>query len=113
MPGVSPAAPHLWRPHPCATHAPPSHPAQVIYACNVLDSDLESGNDMVKQVAQLAAAEGASHVVVSAQVLALSCRGPRGLPRHGRLFLCNVGTAHLHLVYHSGARGASHTLVPS
>lgn len=56
-------------PAPAPPHsAPPPRPAQVIYACNVLDTDLESGNDMVKQVAQVAAAEGASHVVVSAQV---------------------------------------------
>eukprot|EP00962_Isochrysis_galbana_P018044 scaffold5190_cov113-Isochrysis_galbana.AAC.8 len=55
-------------PAPAPPHsAPPPRPAQVIYACNVLDTDLESGNDMVKQVAQVAAAEGASHVVVSAQ----------------------------------------------
>jgi len=41
---------------------------KVIYACNVLDSDLESGNAMVAQVAEVAKSEGASHVVVSAQV---------------------------------------------
>mgnify|MGYP003683914373 CR=1 FL=1 len=65
-------------------------PIQVIYACNVLDSDLESGNAMVAQVAEVAKSEGASHVVVSAQVAhtasigrdAPSATGLRQLPYH-------------------------------
>eukprot|EP00639_Heterosigma_akashiwo_P005514 CAMPEP_0194565962 /NCGR_PEP_ID=MMETSP0292-20121207/5036_1 /TAXON_ID=39354 /ORGANISM="Heterosigma akashiwo, Strain CCMP2393" /LENGTH=364 /DNA_ID=CAMNT_0039415453 /DNA_START=219 /DNA_END=1313 /DNA_ORIENTATION=+ len=40
----------------------------VIYACNVADGDLAAGNAMVEQVRAAAAAEGASVVVVSAQV---------------------------------------------
>jgi len=40
----------------------------VIYAANVIDSDLAEGNDMVEQVRVHAASEGASVVVVSAQV---------------------------------------------
>ena len=41
---------------------------QVIYAANVLDSELSEGNAMVDLVAAHAASEGATHVVVSAQV---------------------------------------------
>ncbi len=40
----------------------------VIYATNVADGDLASGNAMVETVRELAASEGASVVVVSAQV---------------------------------------------
>jgi len=40
----------------------------VIFAANVIDSDLATGNDMVEQVRAHAASEGASVVVVSAQV---------------------------------------------
>ena len=40
----------------------------VIYGANVADSDLADGNEMVEQVRKHAAAEGASVVVVSAQV---------------------------------------------
>ena len=40
----------------------------VIYGANVADSDLAEGNEMVEQVRKHAAAEGASVVVVSAQV---------------------------------------------
>mmetsp|Transcript_11668 Transcript_11668/g.15233 ORF Transcript_11668/g.15233 Transcript_11668/m.15233 type:complete len:320 (-) Transcript_11668:328-1287(-) len=40
----------------------------VIYACNVADADLAEGNAMVDRVREAAAAEGASVVVVSAQV---------------------------------------------
>ena len=65
----------------------------VIYAANVADGDLAEGNEMVERVRELATAEGASTVVVSAQVrLAHSlreespcrdraCRGPPTLPR--------------------------------
>ena len=41
----------------------------VIYAANVEDSDLADGNDMVRAVEKHAASEGASVVVVSAQVV--------------------------------------------
>jgi len=41
---------------------------RVIYAANVLDSELADGNDMVNKVAEHASKEGASYVVVSAQV---------------------------------------------
>ena len=41
---------------------------QVVYAANVLDSELSEGNAMVDLVAAHAASEGATHVVVSAQV---------------------------------------------
>lgn len=41
---------------------------QVIYACNVADSDLAEGNAMVDGVRKFAEAEGARVVVVSAQV---------------------------------------------
>eukprot|EP00316_Scyphosphaera_apsteinii_P012038 CAMPEP_0119313988 /NCGR_PEP_ID=MMETSP1333-20130426/31152_1 /TAXON_ID=418940 /ORGANISM="Scyphosphaera apsteinii, Strain RCC1455" /LENGTH=413 /DNA_ID=CAMNT_0007318997 /DNA_START=23 /DNA_END=1264 /DNA_ORIENTATION=+ len=41
---------------------------KVIYAANVLDSDLAEGNAMVELVAKHAQSEGAAHVVVSAQV---------------------------------------------
>jgi GTP-binding protein YchF len=40
----------------------------VIYAANVADGDLAEGNEMVDRVKELAAKEGASVVVVSAQV---------------------------------------------
>lgn len=40
----------------------------VIYGANVADGDLASGNAMVEKVRELAASEGASVVVVSAQV---------------------------------------------
>ncbi|ASC72793.1 GTPase ObgE [Halomicronema hongdechloris C2206] len=40
----------------------------VIYAANVSEDDLASGNDWVEQVKQIAVAEGAQVVVVSAQV---------------------------------------------
>jgi len=40
----------------------------VIYAANVMDSDLADGNAMVEEVRKHAASEGASVVVVSAQV---------------------------------------------
>jgi len=40
----------------------------IIYAANVLDSDLASGNAMVEKVREFAAAEGSSTVIVSAQV---------------------------------------------
>ena len=40
----------------------------VIYAANVADGDLADGNDMVKRVQEIATTEGASVVVVSAQV---------------------------------------------
>jgi len=40
----------------------------VIYAANVADSDLGSGNEMVTRVEEVAKAEGASTVTVSAQV---------------------------------------------
>lgn len=40
----------------------------VIYAANVADAELADGNEMVEKVRALAAAEGASTVVVSAQV---------------------------------------------
>jgi len=40
----------------------------VIYATNVADGDLADGNEMVQKVREQAAAEGASVVVVSAQV---------------------------------------------
>jgi len=40
----------------------------VIYAANVADADLAGGNEMVERVRELAEAEGASTVVVSAQV---------------------------------------------
>ena len=40
----------------------------VIYAANVMDSDLASGNAMVEAVRAYAAAEGNQVVVVSAQV---------------------------------------------
>ena len=40
----------------------------VIYAANVADGDLADGNEMVERVRTLAAAEGASCVVCSAQV---------------------------------------------
>jgi len=40
----------------------------VIYAANVADSDLAEGNELVERVNKLAASEGASVVVVSAQV---------------------------------------------
>jgi len=41
---------------------------KVIYAANVLDSELADGNANVEKVAARAAEEGASHVIVSAQV---------------------------------------------
>jgi ribosome-binding ATPase YchF (GTP1/OBG family) len=41
----------------------------VIYAANVADSDLATGNEMSKAVADLASKQGASSVIVSAQVL--------------------------------------------
>lgn len=41
---------------------------QVIYACNVADSDLAEGNEMVDGVRKFAEEEGARVVVVSAQV---------------------------------------------
>jgi ribosome-binding ATPase len=40
----------------------------IVYAANVSEEDLAEGNDWVEQVRQLAAAEGAQVVVVSAQV---------------------------------------------
>ncbi len=40
----------------------------VIYAANVADSDLATGNDMSKKVFEFAASEGAKAVLVSAQV---------------------------------------------
>ena len=52
----------------CVIDQSPCFSSQVIYACNVLDSDLESGNAMVDLVAGVAAKEGAEYVVVSAQV---------------------------------------------
>lgn len=44
------------------------HPLKVIYACNVADGDLAEGNDKVQAVREFADKEGASVVVVSAQV---------------------------------------------
>lgn len=41
---------------------------KVIYAANVLDSELAGGNAMVQKVAEHARSEGAAHVTVSAQV---------------------------------------------
>lgn len=41
---------------------------KMIYAANVADSDLASGNEMVNKLKELAASEGAKVVVVSAQV---------------------------------------------
>lgn len=40
----------------------------IIYAANVNDADLATGNDMVKKVQAMAAVEGAEVVIVSAQV---------------------------------------------
>jgi ribosome-binding ATPase len=40
----------------------------IVYAANVSEEDLAEGNDWVEQVRQLAAAEGAQVVVISAQV---------------------------------------------
>jgi ribosome-binding ATPase len=40
----------------------------IIYATNVSENDLATGNDWVKQVQQLAATEGAQAVIISAQV---------------------------------------------
>jgi len=40
----------------------------IVYAANVMDSDLATGNEMVEQVRGLAAEDGAAVVIVSAQV---------------------------------------------
>lgn len=40
----------------------------VIYAANVADADLSTGNEMSKRVAEYAASEGSQFVLVSAQV---------------------------------------------
>lgn len=46
---------------------------KMIYAANVADGDLAEGNDMVEKLREIAAAEGANVVVVSAQVEAELC----------------------------------------
>ena len=46
---------------------------KMIYAANVADSDLATGNSMVEQLRSVAEKEGANVVVVSAQVEAELC----------------------------------------
>lgn len=60
----------------------------MIYACNVADSDLATGNDMSRSVQEYAAKEGSKAVLVSAQVESELCLLP---PEERSAFLSVLG----------------------
>jgi ribosome-binding ATPase len=74
----------LWRQLQLLTAKP------VLYVCNVAEADAATGNAQSERVAQMAAAQGAGHVVISARIEEELAQLPS---EEGREFLAEMGLA--------------------